>query len=1270
MDCKKSIITNVILSTLVGGSAWAQNSYNLVDGQYTLLDDLNVSGLVRDSGIWGSGVNTTISTGKNIELSGNNIGMFIRENATVEFIGLGESNLFSATNSGREGFLINANLTISGMDVNVSGNGNSGLQATEGGSATIKEASSVKMNNNTGHGILAYNNGNKTSYVNISGKDDGNSLLQVNNNSDTGIQSDNNAQIDINNMHVTVNENGEYGFSVKSGGQANIIGSGSHLLAVSGNGKGKNEGAGVVVRDHSQLNISGMDINVSDNGPYGIRAVIGGVITITGQENNKLTVSKNNSRDENRGDGILAESVDSNRQSSTITLKEMNISVNDQAYQGIAARHGGVINIIGKGVSNVLEVYNTRMKTLIGNGDDAGKGIHARDSDMTTGNQSVINIKDMNVIANENEREGVVAAMSGVITLSSTSGKNTLVANDNKQYTAADDWTYGAGLLAHGISEHSLGQRSAIIINNMSVQANNNGLYGLYARDGGLISLTGDGSHTLELNGNKSNGRDNYDAGIAIEGLLNDGSSDIAARIAIKNMDVTLNDNGRDGINVASGGQLSVSSTKGNSMTISGNRNADNSGNGIAITGVFNDTASRLDIRDMNVAIDGSPDAGIKVSEGALVNIVSSRGNNTLKANANDNHGTQYNEGVGLFALDKGGERDARATLNIAGMNIEAKNNGSYGVLSEGAYVNIWGNGSRRLNVEGNGRYGLIAKDGGIMDIAGMQVSGNSLGHSLVAVEREGEIAFSHSNIVTGNDSLFYAWSESDAETSKISLDNSIAIGNGTKLAWFAAHNGVLNATESYLENAIGTSTDKGISSTVSLQDSVWAMKDSSNITHFTSTRSLTDMRKKDGYTTLTLGSLTSEHSSYRLNTYFDQPGLTTDKIIVDGGAATGDHNVLRVTSTGYADGTNVINGYGIQVVNLDTATNKSVDFALYGGVVDSGAYHYHLYRAEDENYYLQTDHTPTTTAKSVANIPSVQLAIVKAGMNELRHRVTELREHDIFHPDEVWVRTYGKHLKVDDTIETKMDLYGIELGYDKEIHQNEKNNYYAGLMAGYLYADNIKHRNSGYPDGSASANTPGVGVYGVWDNRDGWYAYGTLRYFWSRMKAQNTTSAGEPIHFNPNRNFVAATLELGKQNEKSIDEKSKWIIEPKAELGYAVAGSKSFKTNINTEVHYGASESFTTRAALLLGYNNLAESGSIYEPFVEVGVNREWLGKTDVRYAGANFHSDQRGNGVDVAVGLRAKTSENWSFVGNLGYEKGEVTQGFGGQLGVRYSW
>jgi hypothetical protein len=278
----------------------------------------------------------------------------------------------------------------------------------------------------------------------------------------------------------------------------------------------------------------------------------------------------------------------------------MDVSIRDHAYQGIAALAGGIVNIVSESGKDILDVYNSRMADI--QGQDAGKGIHAKEANGASGNHAVIAIKDMTIVSNDNELEGLVAADSGVIYVESTTGEHTLTANQNRQYAAQTphDWSYGAGLLAHGVSANSPDQQASVIIKNMNVEARDNGLYGLYARDGGVISITGDGSQTLDIIGNKSTVSHTWDAGIAIEGLIAGATSPAPAAIEIKDMEVTIKDNGRYGIDVASGGQMVISSTTGNRLTVSGNQTGDsqkNAGIGIHVAGVFDGTRSRRTVQ-------------------------------------------------------------------------------------------------------------------------------------------------------------------------------------------------------------------------------------------------------------------------------------------------------------------------------------------------------------------------------------------------------------------------------------------------------------------------------------------------------------------------------------------------------------------------------------------------------------------------------------------------------------------------------------------------
>lgn len=1237
------------------------------NSSYLYVNDNN-STVGWGGGIWSENNALVNITDMNIEVNNNGlVGVMVR-GGDVVITGNGH-HLLQVTDNGiggnDDGGIVvtqGGNLDVTGMDIQIDDNGRHGLQVSVAGVATIRGSGSVQntltangndfaglasmnagsvlniidmdiqANNNNGssdgsYGILTQDGGKMTITGSVSNpntftvsasgnKNNAASWTEGTGLAAQGVSGTSASTIIIQNMDVEANDNGRHGLSATDGGVIHIIGDGSHMLEalrnVTSTANPWADGAGIYANGSNSANsamkstisIEGMNITVSDNDFHGVRATEGGVINMVGTNNNTLEVTANKNSDGSTGNGIVADSVASDGSSSIVKIQDMDVLVEDQSYQGIAALRGGLVHIASVSGANTLEIFNTRMTT--NTGQDLGKGIHAKEAS-ASGTVATVVIKDMDIISNDNELEGLVAADSGVIYIESSSGNNKLIANENRNYAAATpgNWTYGAGLLAHGISSSASGQQASIIIRNMNVEVNSNGMYGIYVRDGGLISITGNGSHTLDVIGNQTSN--------------------------------PLN----------------------------------NEGIGISVSDVSNGIRSQLDIVDMDILIDSNLDAGIKAGGGSLVNIISNAGTNTLKANNNDNHGTQYNEGAGIWAFGTDGAITPTAsTINLIGLDIEAKNNGSYGVLSEGGYINIQGDGTHKLDLDGNGRYGLLAKDGGSADITGMVVSGNSSDHAFVGIEREGLIHFTNSSITTDTDTLFYTWSDNNTQTSQYILDNSVAIGNGTKLAYFSSHNGVLEATDSYLENAIVTDAGAGVTSTVSLVNSTWVMRGSSTITNLTANNSIIDMRGNSGYNTLTLSRLTSDNSIYLLNTYFDFPGLTTDKIVVDGDGATGTNNILKVSSTGYAASTNRINGYGIQVVNLDNATDKSVDFTLFGGVVDSGAYDYWLYRAADDNYYLQTNHQATTTAKTITNIPAIHLSIVKAGLNEFRHRITELREHDVFHPNEFWIRTYGKRLRVDDTIDSRMNLYGVEMGYDKEVHEDDDNKYYAGIMAGYIYTDNIRNYNPGYPDGTARANAPSVGLYGVWDNSDGWYSYATLRYFWSKMKAENYTSSGELISYRPNRDFITASIELGKQFEHITGNDTKLIIEPKGELRYAYAKGSSFRTNMGYDIHYGTSKSFTTRAALLLGYNHRSGSGSVYEPFVEVGISKEWLGDTDVKYADGIFDSSQKGTNYDIAVGLRAKINENWSLLGNLGYEKGSVHKGFGGQLGGRYSW
>lgn len=157
----------------------------------------------------------------------------------------------------------------------------------------------------------------------------------------------------------------------------------------------------------------------------------------------------------------------------------------------------------------------------------------------------------------------------------------------------------------------------------------------------------------------------------------------------------------------------------------------------------------------------------------------------------------------------------------------------------------------------------------------------------------------------------------------------------------------------------------------------------------------------------------------------FSPNTLTVENLISDGTAVVGLQtdgtvsDLLRVTGSATGNITLDIDAVGtnptrqkIEVVNVEEAVSDA-EFELSGNKLDIGAYEYDLIREADTNWYLETAGDLTKTAKSVEGVPSLHLSIVNAGMNELRKRLGDLHGDNPNAPAGVWVRGYGKHLRV-----------------------------------------------------------------------------------------------------------------------------------------------------------------------------------------------------------------------------------------------------------------
>ena len=145
-------------------------------------------------------------------------------------------------------------------------------------------------------------------------------------------------------------------------------------------------------------------------------------------------------------------------------------------------------------------------------------------------------------------------------------------------------------------------------------------------------------------------------------------------------------------------------------------------------------------------------------------------------------------------------------------------------------------------------------------------------------------------------------------------------------------------------------STQNGSTSRVNLtQNTIWTMtgnstattviNDNSQIIYTTPTGDPTQLAS---YKTLTAGNYTGTNGTIGLNTFLGADNSPSDKLIINGGSATGN-SLLRITNAGGPGAETVANGIPVVQV-MGGGTTAPGAFAL-AGEVRGGAFDYDLFR-------------------------------------------------------------------------------------------------------------------------------------------------------------------------------------------------------------------------------------------------------------------------------------------------------------------------------------
>jgi len=466
---------------------------------------------------------------------------------------------------------------------------------------------------------------------------------------------------------------------------------------------------------------------------------------------------------------------------------------------------------------------------------------------------------------------------------------------------------------------------------------------------------------------------------------------------------------------------------------------------------------------------------------------------------------------------------------------------------------------------------------------------------------------------------------------------------------------------------------------------------------------------------TLTVHSLIGQGGTFVLNSVLGADSSVTDKLIINGGTATG-LSFLQIVNKGGLGAYTM--GNGIQVVRTTGGgTTNAGAFALPGGSVSAGAYQYTLSQGglggtNPYDWYLRdtlpvavvpAPPTPEPAAEPAAGpqmipvqtLPNYRMEVpvymAAPALLERMSRAMLGTYHDRVSEEYLsgqagqnmagWLRVFGEfgHTGFNNGAsrfgsqgpDYDFGIDGVQIGFDAlRLTTDSGLSHVAGLYGGYMHGHaDVNQVYSGSKAGTVDTDAYSLGAYYTLKGEKGWYADAVLQPTWY-ANAQAQSSLGAKIH--PNGFGFLASLEGGYPIELGQG----FAIEPQAQIIYQHDHLDN-GSDYAGRVKYGEVDSWVGRLGLRATKNWQSENGRKGTVWARVNVWHQMGDDAKTTFTNTNGQ---------YPVALKTSLGDTWGQIG-LGvsgqltdklsaFAAGDVSLGLGnnnghsfaGRIGLKY--
>lgn len=370
------------------------------------------------------------------------------------------------------------------------------------------------------------------------------------------------------------------------------------------------------------------------------------------------------------------------------------------------------------------------------------------------------------------------------------------------------------------------------------------------------------------------------------------------------------------------------------------------------------------------------------------------------------------------------------------------------------------------------------------------------------------------------------------------------------------------------------------------------------------------------------------------------------------------------------------------QIGSIDIIENTSADtsltkFSAIDSGIDIGLYHWDVETTDDGSKTTvtakKTDRASSLVDNMLNNAYSIKSFVDKMA-NSMQKRVGELQwldsyTHAPLYENAFWVRGIYKDSSLDSNINADVDATGVEFGYDRQLNAGANNNFFVGALA-FMANGNAEYQTVNPVKDKTELSTYGLGLYGIWLNKYGWFFDAAARAQWvtQDVTAYNVGSL-EQITFNSKHLAASLNLDFGREFSFGNDDIGLgWFLKPHVEWRMVYIDAADFTTSMGYDGTIEATNSMNASAELMFGPRWRFQDESRLQIYGRVGYVNEFSNDVKVKIGPFDLAESFSGGQVDFGLGLDYTEATGKSAVYiDAGYRTGSDLTEISGILGLR---